>query len=192
LSDSCRAFFAYTLEQSSLDSIFSLSSRMLSHAPGNLFRGIKRENYHITALFLGDISQDQLTSAAEILESVRAECDIPTLAGGTRWIPRGFPSRGSPRLLAMVPREETSALLSPVLALREAAAAAGLPFDARGFAPHITLAYVRRKAPRGEVRAFLESQGRQPGIDGNGLALKGLNLLVSTLAPGGSVYRVVS
>jgi 2'-5' RNA ligase len=92
----------------------------------------------------------------------------------------------------MVPREETSALLSPVLALREAAAAAGLPFDARGFAPHITLAYVRRKAPRGEVRAFLESQGRQPGIDGNGLALKGLNLLVSTLAPGGSVYRVVS
>ena len=103
-------------------------------------RWLAPEQQHLTLRFIGDVDNGALHDIAEALATVPARPFELTLKGLGH-----FPPRGEPRVL-WVGVDKNPELASLKRRIDRALKDAGLPPDARKFAPHVTIARMRGAA----------------------------------------------
>ncbi len=103
---------------------------------------------HLTLRFLGEVDGGLRSDLDEALRTVKADAFDLTLRGSGH-----FPPRGEPRSL-WIGVEPNPALLALHGAVETALRGLGLSPDARNFAPHVTLARLK-KSPSKKVAAWL-------------------------------------
>lgn len=134
-------------------------------------RRVPEGNLHLTLAFLGALDPARGALAAEAASRVRGQGFVLELDRFGHW-PR-------PRVLWTAPTRPPEALAGLAGALRAALADRGFPLDARGFAPHLTLAR--------EVTAMRGPQDHPPlrwPVDA-------FHLVESATRPEGARYRLL-
>jgi 2'-5' RNA ligase len=126
-----RLFVALDLPQSVKQSLEPLAKRL-----GDV-RWLTPEQQHLTLRFIGDVDNGALHEIAEALATVPAQPFEVTLKGLGH-----FPPRGEPRVL-WVGVEKNAELAGLKRRVDRALKVAGMPPDARKFAPHVTIARMR-------------------------------------------------
>jgi 2'-5' RNA ligase len=141
---------------------------------------VRESNLHLTLLFLGEVGDAELPSVVRALEAARAPAprESISIAGAG-----GFPEKGAVRVV-WLRLEPAPALEAVADTYRAAAADAGLPFDAKPFRPHLTLARCRSGWP-GALRPRL---GELVPAAVPPFRADSATLLSSVFGPGGSTY----
>ena len=106
-------------------------------------RRVPEGNLHLTLVFLGSLDPARSALAEEAARGVRGRGFVLELDRFGHW-PR-------PRVMWTAPTRAPEALAGLAGALRAALAERGFPLDARGFAPHLTLArdVAKMRGPQG-------------------------------------------
>ena len=145
---------------------------------------VRAEALHLTLVFFGDVATESAGGLAAALAAGARSCAQFTarLAGAG-----GFPPRGPVRVawLGVEPAEALGALAA---AVRAAAAAAGFAFDAKPFAPHVTLARCRSPWPA----PWRDRLARLAPEEPVAWPVRRALLVESALAPGGARYSTVA
>lgn len=140
------------------------------------------EKLHLTLRFLGDVDGGMRATLDEALRSVHGERFSLTLRGCGH-----FPPRGDPRAL-WIGIEDCPPLLALQRRIEAAVRAAGFEPDARNFAPHVTLARLRRANSK-KLAGWLSSHALW---DAPPFEVEAFTLFSSVLGPGGSKYTAES
>lgn len=109
--------------------------------PDEDIRWAADENWHITLAFLGEVPEykvDQLAEGLERAAGRQKPIDLQLAGSGA------FPGVADARVLWTGVRDEAGALPHLAMTTRSAANKAGVQVDGRKFAPHVTLARLRR------------------------------------------------
>lgn len=152
-------------------------------APHARITWVAGERQHLTVRFLGAIEESRVDAICEALAPPLPIAPFDTSIAGTGAFPPSGPPRvlwagvgsGRPQLLDV--ERHTTARLSAV----------GIPPEARGFNPHLTLARVR-------VPAGLRTKALFEGFADHsfgGSHVSAITLFESRLSPKGPTYRVV-
>ena len=148
-------------------------------------RPVNPEAVHLTLKFLGDVPASQLDAVSAALEGAAAAADPFDLE--LRGL-GGFPDLRRPRVLWVGIGGDLEALQRLYEALEESLAPLGFPPEGRAFTPHLTLARLRDGTlieERARAAAHLTSLAWEEGA---AVPVEGVNLMRSTLRPGGAVY----
>ena len=133
----------------------------LAHAPGHSTRLTRREGWHVTVAFLGEVAAAKVDRATRALQAVaeRTEPMRLRLAGGGT-----FGGRRNPILWVGL-TGDVAALKLLGTAMRQALRRARLPVDDRPLRPHLTLARPGSRVPpeaiAGDVTTLAGYQGPQ-------------------------------
>ena len=137
-----RAFIALELPACLEDEVADLARQLGAHIEGRFMR---RETYHLTLAFLGEIDDAGRAAAMDAMDEASEGVGAITLTCN------GLGKFGKPRdatlWLGMQPTADLEGLAAR---LREGLAARGVTFDAKPFRAHITLAR-RARIPKGSL-----------------------------------------
>ena len=136
-----RTFIALELPEAFEDEVADLARRLSGMVSG---RFMKRETYHLTLAFLGEIGEAESRDVIAVLDEVADACNVVTLR------PTGLGTFGKPRDCTLwLGLAQTDELMALAGELRTRLDGWGIAYDRKAFRPHITL--VRRavlpKAP---------------------------------------------
>ncbi len=135
-----RVFIALELPEPFVDDLAAVARQLAVHVSG---RYMKRDTYHVTLAFLGEIDEGTLRAALDAVDEACAGAGpIPLRASGLGRF--GAPSDAT-LWLGLDPVGELTRLAEGV---RERLGSHGVPFDKKAFRPHITLARRARIAGR--------------------------------------------
>lgn len=136
------------------------------------------DKIHLTLRFLGDVDGGQRAALDEALRSVHGDPFTLTLRGCGH-----FPPRGEPRIL-WVGVEDNPALFTLQQRVETAVRSAGFEPETRNFAPHVTLARLRRANTK-KVAGWLSSHALW---DAPPFQVEAFTLYSSILSPRGAKY----
>ncbi len=166
-----RAFVALELPPLFEDEVAGLARQLKPLVAG---RFMKRETYHLTLAFLGEVGEAEARDAMAALDAA-CGCRAPVPLN-----PDGLGKFGRPAdatlWLGVVPGPELMELAD---AVRSELAARGLAFDKKPFRPHITLAR-RARLPRGALPELVFPQHARATR---------VALFKSTLSQEGATYK---
>jgi len=141
---------------------------------------VRPENIHLSLVFLGDVPRDDVPVISEALDA--AVYELPAFSFEVTGI--GSFGRGSPRVIWAGVRE-CDALAFVQASVSEGLRRLGMELENRPYHPHITLGRVRSARGRNAlVAALRELPEQQYGT----VSVKGIDLMQSTLKPGGAEY----
>lgn len=123
-----RLFFALWPDDAVLRELVSMVEQGRESCGG---RAMRAETLHMTLLFLGSVPREQIVQAIEAAASVSAPAFTLKLQRIACWKHN--------RIAYAAPAERNDALIGLSNALRHAVEQAGLSFDRKVFAPHVTL-----------------------------------------------------
>lgn len=165
-----RAFIALEISERFADDLAAMARGVAAAVPG---RFIPRENYHVTLVFLGEIGE---AASRDAIAAIDAACPPQ----GIELVPAGLGTFGHPRdatLWLGIERSDELAALAGTL--RVELDARGVPYDAKPFRPHITIAR-RARLERGQLPSLIfPERDRAPR----------LTLFRSILTSSGAVYK---
>ena len=122
-----RTFIALDLPPDFADDAAALARRLSASMEG---RFLKRDTYHLTLAFLGDVDEAQLAAATDALEAACAGASpVPLRSDGL-----GKFGRATDATLWL------GIAAAPAARLRDELRARDVPFDAKPFKAHLTLA----------------------------------------------------
>ncbi len=158
---------------------------VLKQAVGELQAGLRDARWldadalHLTLAFVGEVDP----SAQRRIEEALAWVEAPPLAVELHGIGH-FPPRGPPRVL-WTEASPAAALGALAASVRRALARAGFPPEQRKFAPHVTIARLRRPPPPPALQEYLGAYSlfRSPPAP-----IASFRLLSSVLRPSGARY----
>lgn len=136
-----RTFIALELPEAFEDEVADLARQLSGLVSG---RFMKRETYHLTLAFLGEIGEAESREVIAALDEVAYTCDTVALR------PTGLGTFGKPRDCALwLGLTQTDELMTLADELRTQLDKHGIAYDRKAFRPHITLARraVLPKAP---------------------------------------------
>lgn len=166
-----RMFIALELPELFEDEVTALA-RQLRDVVGGRF--MRRETYHVTLAFLGEVDEAGVRDAMAALDEACAGRAAVGLA------PDGLGTFGRPRdatlWLGLRPAPELLALADDV---RAALDACGVAYDRKAFRPHITLAR-RARMPKGELPTLMFPEPSQATC---------VTLFKSELSSEGATYK---
>lgn len=137
-----RTFIALELPQNFCDNLAFLSHNLSRVIEG---RFMKRETYHLTLAFLGDINETTAAKVIEILDTIQPQISAIRLNA------TGLGKFGKPHDATLhLQIQATESLLQLAELLRKELKANGISFDEKKFRPHITLAR-RAQIPKGKL-----------------------------------------
>jgi 2'-5' RNA ligase len=138
------------------------------------------DQLHLTLRFIGEVEAHVADDVASALTSVRH----PPFRIALSRI-GSFERRGQPEVLwaGVAPHDELKILHKKV---DQACQRAGLPPEGRAYAPHITLARLKRDA--GPIAGLIETSG---GLASEPFEVDSFCLYESQLTPDGAVYTIV-
>jgi 2'-5' RNA ligase len=204
-----RIFIAINLPEEVKEELDKLGKEISDYFPsevnGGMFRWVKKENLHITLLFIGSVREEEIPKICQIVKSV-AQTQKPfslrierVSYGPPRKIPysetkfltgrRDEIANRPPRLI-WVELEKKPELLTLAEKLKREVAQAGIlrKFEQREFSPHITLARIkawqwRRMEP--EERPEIE---REISLD---FEVNSIEVMESKLKRTGAEYTIL-
>ncbi|WP_324750777.1 RNA 2',3'-cyclic phosphodiesterase [Sphingomonas sp. LY54] len=138
------------------------------------------EQLHLTLRFIGEVDRHQAEDIHAALAAIRHPGFEIALAGIGRF---GRPGQPGSLWAGVSPHEPLKALHHKV---DQAVTRAGVPPERRAFAPHITLARLKRDA--GPIDGLLAHSG---GLSSPLFAVDAFALYESELTPDGAIYSVV-
>lgn len=136
-----RTFIALELPEAFEDEVADLARQLSGTVSG---RFMKRETYHLTLAFLGEIGEAESREVIAVLDEVAGACDAVALQ------PTGLGTFGRPRDCTLwLGLAQTDELMTLADELRTQLDKRGIAYDRKAFRPHITLARraVLPKAP---------------------------------------------
>lgn len=147
---------------------------------------VKKENFHITLKFLGEVKESLITSITNTLKEISSKFSPFTLKITH---PGAFPDKFKPRVIWMG-TENTDTLKEIAKSIDEKMESFGFKREERDFQSHITLARVKNfhngKYLFEKVAKRFSVESSQPQI-----LVKEFVLMKSTLTPKGSIYDVL-
>lgn len=166
-----RAFIALELPELFEDEVAALARQLRDAVDGRFMR---RETYHVTLAFLGEIDEAGAREALAALdEACGAAAPVPLVADGL-----GTFGRPHDATLWLGLRAGDG-LASLARAVRSALDARGIAYDRKAFRAHITLAR-RARLPKGELPALVFPAPA---------TVARVTLFKSELAPEGATYK---
>lgn len=145
---------------------------------------VRPENVHLSLKFLGEVTDDREPEiGAAFTRAVQGARSIPIHIAGFGV----FPDHRRPQVIwAGVAPEPALELLQH--AVERAFTPLGFATDARAFRPHVTLGRARRESKPADFRGLEAALG---ALTFTATTVAGaVDLMQSTLQPGGSVYQV--
>ncbi len=146
---------------------------------------VREAGFHITLKFLGEVEPTQIGPIIACMTETAQCCEPFSLTLGGVGV---FPHEFNPRVLWVGIQDETGRLCQLQQELEARLTQLGFPPDERAFAPHLTLARLKRVSRRGEFLAQLKAH-RQVVL--GQLDVHRLELLESQLHPSGARYSTV-
>jgi 2'-5' RNA ligase len=148
----------------------------LAHGPGHSTRLTRRENWHVTVAFLGDVPAERVAAASAVVHEVAATATPLELcvAGGGR-----FGGRRDPILWAGI-GGDVEALRRLARRLQRALHQARLPVDDRPPRPHLTISRPGERVPPDDVAADVATLAAYVGPQWTSTAL---HLMLSEIEP---------
>jgi 2'-5' RNA ligase len=147
---------------------------------------VKRENLHYTLRFMGDLDEDGMARVTAAANEAAAE--RPAFIAGLG-AAGAFPSARRARVLWLGSSAGGEALVALAGALERALRGRGFEPVGRPFSPHLTLGRVRRGEEDWSARLATLAAALAPGWAPS-FAVERVRVVESTLARGGSIYRV--
>ena len=184
-----RTFVAIELTVAARIALEAVQDHLRRDKAGRAGRWVRKKGIHLTLKFLGDVPEEKLEA---VYEAVRQACEgcppfAVTLAGlGC------FPNACRPRVIWVGVQEEAGQLVALQSAIDHKLAGLGFPLERRAFHPHLTLARIRKKAERGEIKALGRSVAAyDPGELGK-VWVDGVSVIKSVLGLQGAAYTQLS
>jgi len=141
---------------------------------------------HLTVRFLGDVGGADLERIVPALSAAAGEiAPFDLTLGGLG----AFPSPTRPRVVWVGVRAGADRVREVAARVADALERVGVPPEAGEFVPHVTLFRVR--SPRDIARARALLDGTAPPPPGRTVAVPGIVLKESVLAPDGPRHRVI-
>lgn len=166
-----RTFIALEMPPAFADDVAALARQLASNVEG---RFLPRASYHLTLAFLGEGGEREAAAAADALE---AACAVtPPIRLHSDGLGKFGRASDATLWLSIAP---DPALIQLADRLREELAARDLPFDAKPFKPHLTLAR-RARLPKGDLPPLPFPADAEA---------KAATLFKSTLERAGAVYK---
>lgn len=147
-------------------------------------RAVRPEQMHLTLAFLGDVPVARLPDAIAATELGATGHDA--FEAALDRVGR-FPAGGAPRVVWVGLGDGAAAVAALASSVRAALAAKQLPFDAKPFQPHVTLARVRDRITHADAQLVADAVGRAR-IAPVRFEVSGVLLLESQLGPQGPRY----
>lgn len=173
-----RAFISINLNSVIFDQIAGLQKNL-----GRIVYGIrwtKPENCHLTLKFLGEYPEENLSVLGKVLDPAAEKFSAFPLELGTIGY---FPPKGSLSILWLGVKKGDSALLALEHEIDQALQKAAIPFDHKGFVPHLTIG----RAQRGQ-HVYLNTKTLPPDSLFDILTVDAFYVMQSVLKPEGPVY----
>lgn len=168
-----RAFIALDIPSKCTNEIAVLSKQLSSKISG---RFMKRETFHVTLAFLGDITDSQASDVIKIMDSVIPYSQKITLN------PTGLGKFGKPTDATLfLELQLTDELNSLVSTLRNKLQQNAIYFDQKKFRPHITLARRASIPKQAMPQLYFPEQSRAETV----------TLYKSTLTQQGAQYKAL-
>ena len=183
-----RLFVAISLPDTVKEEIAKAQREMRSVLPGSFMRWTKREQFHLTLKFLGNVAEARV---GELTEALRGACNpFPSLKLRAERI-GFFPDMRSPRVAWAWVHDEKELLPR----LQQAIEASVQPFTReraeKNFTGHVTLARIQGiKRPQAEMLSKF-ALGVTERFFGEWMADK-VELIRSELSPGGARYTTLT
>ncbi|OUP09823.1 RNA 2',3'-cyclic phosphodiesterase [Collinsella sp. An2] len=166
-----RAFVALELPGDVVEDLVVLARQLQGYVRGRFMR---RETYHVTLAFLGEVDESAARRAMDALDAACAGCDAPLL------VAEGLGTFGRPHDATLwLGLREVPELMDIAAAVRHALDKAGVVFDRKAFRPHITLAR-RARLPREPLEGLVFPRQSVATC---------VTLFKSTLTPDGAIYK---
>jgi RNA 2',3'-cyclic 3'-phosphodiesterase len=147
---------------------------------------VREAGFHLTLKFLGEVDASQMGPIASCMTATAQRYHPFSVTLGGVGV---FPHESSPRVLWVGIVDETGCLRQLQHTLETELARIGYRPDDRPFAPHLTLARLKRVPRRGEFLAALSTH-RQAAL--GQLNVEHLELMESQLHPSGARYSTVN
>ena len=168
-----RTFIALDLPPDFADDAAALARRLSASMEG---RFLKRDTYHLTLAFLGDVDEAQLAAATDALEAACAGASpVPLRSDGLGKFGR---ANDATLWLGVASTPQLERLARDV---REGLTARGVAFDPKPFKPHVTLAR-RVRIPRASLPPLTFPDDDQAST---------ATLFKSTLGREGATYKAL-
>lgn len=149
-------------------------------------RWVKPEGIHLTIIFLGDISESDLSPMGEAVARVGSSFGpFPLVLKGMGC----FPNSRNPRVIWLGVESDLERMSRLKDDLHRILAPFGIRPENRPFQPHLTLG--RFKRPAGKARELEDLISKFRGLTSPRCSLKELILFNSDLKPGGAVYTAL-
>lgn len=154
-----RTFIAIELPHDVRARVIEHINKLRRELPDVRASWLRQDNLHLTLKFLGDVATTRIGDISEAVAgatSAIASFELTLSGCGT------FPPRGKPNVLWIGVGTQASYLLDLHELIERELATIGYPREQRRFAPHLTIA--RLKKPRGaiELAALHQSLGFSP------------------------------
>jgi 2'-5' RNA ligase len=178
-----RLFVAIELDDTIRSALKSAQVELGARCAG--VRWLPAHQLHLTAKFLGEVRDTDVSDVSEAVARSAAEAesfDMNIEGCGC------FPKRGPARIVWAGANEVSGNLLKCIEALESEMEQVGFTREQRSFSPHITIGRVREDRSGGRIRAAADGLTLDAGIQ----AVASLTLMSSVLSPKGPTYAVVS
>jgi len=149
------------------------------------FKWVKKEQFHITLKFLGDVTPGQITALDTNFSRLGGVRPFDVSLGGLG----AFPSAARPKTLWLGVGEGADSLSRLASFVGRASEASGCERERRKFHPHLTLA--RTRAESGETALSDELAEKFSHIPPISWTCGSFTLMRSTLDPAGAIYTPI-
>ena len=181
-------FIAISLPEHVKDEIERAQDQLRSALPGKCVRWARREQWHLTLKFLGDVESRRLEALTTSVRGACTEFGVLQLRAGQIGF---FPDARRPRVVWTRVRDWRDRLPSLQRAVETAAAAFTSEVPKPKFTGHVTLGRCRTiKRSQADMLSML-AQGMEDRVLGEWTADR-LDIIRSQLSPGGSRYTTLA
>jgi RNA 2',3'-cyclic 3'-phosphodiesterase len=143
-----RLFVAFEIGAAAQARVSEEQERLADTMRGASLRWVKREQLHLTLVFIGDVPDERATPIVEAMRVPLAHPPFTFALGGIG----AFPPRGAPRALWMGIKTGADEIVRVQAAVAERLEALGVEGERRPFSPHLTLARWRDSRPSDRPR----------------------------------------
>lgn len=157
--DTYRTFIAIEVPHDVRARVIEHINKLRRELPDGRASWLREDNLHLTLKFLGDVATTRIadvsgavaraTSGIRSFELILSGCGI-------------FPPRGKPNVLWIGVGTRASGLLDLHESIERELAAIGFPREQRPFAPHLTIARLKKPQAARELAALHQSMGFSP------------------------------
>lgn len=178
-----RAFIAINIEEEIKEGLCQLISKLRNDE--DQIKWVKRESFHLTLKFLGNINISQIEDIYKQLQII-ASNNLPfKISLSSLGV---FPNEKRPQVIWVGIEEGSKELIKIAQEVEDALEEMDISKERKKYTPHLTIGRIKRIKKREE---FIKRIKNVNILKSNCFTAKKLNLMKSNLTPKGAIYATV-